>query len=341
MKKLIKDFIKDSAGFIFIYFLNTFILILFFWLYYTKAEILYPLCLSLFIFFTSIIVRWFRYKTFNSDIVLASENAGYKIKCFTGEQRRSAETIEIINKTYAKELSDIKIKNRENSRLISQFIHSLKAPVTVIDIAVSNLSGSESEDDESDNTALSDIKMENEKILSTLDNLLSILRLEEFQLDYSSEAVNLKDSLNRIINEMKRNFIYGKVVPKVQCSCTDETVVYTDEKWNSIMLKQFISNGIKYSMAEKEMKPLYFVIAKENEHVTLSIRDEGIGIPEYDLGRITDAFFTGENGRRVKNSSGIGLYIAKKISEKLKHKLEIKSEPLKGTEIKITYLSKM
>lgn len=340
MKGLFKDFIKDSAGFIFIYFLNTFFMILFFWLYYKNAEVLYPVFLSLFIFFIGIIARWFRYKTFNSDIVSASDNAGYKIRCFTREQLRSAETIGKINKAYIKELSDTKIKNRENSRLLSQFIHSLKAPVTVINMAVSDLSSAKDESNGAANQSLCDIKAENEKILDTLNNLLSILRLEEFQMDYSAETINLKDHLSSIINEMKRNFIYGKVVPDLRCSCA-EPIVYTDEKWNRIMLQQFISNGIKYSLAEECIKKLYFNIERENGHITLSIKDEGIGIPDYDLDRITEPFFTGENGRKVKNSSGIGLYIAKKIAEKLKHNIEIKSEPFKGTEIKITYLSKM
>lgn len=340
MKGLFKDFIKDSTAFIFIYFLNTFFIVLFFWLYYKNAEILYPVCLSLFIFFISIIARWFRYKMFNSDIISASDNTGYKIRCFNREQMRAAETIGKISKAYIKELSDIKVKNRESSRLVSQFIHSLKAPVTVINMAVSYLSSAKDESNGADNQLLCDIKAENEKILDTLDNLLSILRLEEFQMDYSAEAINLKDHLSSIINEMKRNFIYGRVIPKVQCNCT-EPIVYTDNKWNRIMLQQFISNGIKYSLAEGCMKTLYFIIERDNEHVTLSIKDEGIGIPDYDLDRITEPFFTGENGRKVRNSSGIGLYIAKKIAEKLKHNIEIKSEPFKGTEIKITYLSKM
>lgn len=340
MKGLFRGFIKDSTAFMFIYFLNTFFIILFFWLYYKNAEILYPLCLSLFIFFIGMIVRWFRYKMFNSDIISASDNAGYKIRCFTSEQMRSAETIGKISKAYIKELSDIKVKNREDSRLVSQFIHSLKAPVTVINMAVSDLSSAKDESNGAANQSLCDIKAENEKILDTLDNLLSILRLEEFQMDYSAEAINLKDHLSSIINDMKRNFIYGRVIPKVQCNCT-EPIVYTDNKWNRIMLQQFISNGIKYSLAEGCMKTLYFIIERDNEHITLSIKDEGIGIPDYDLDRITEPFFTGENGRKVRNSSGIGLYIAKKIAEKLKHNIDIKSELFKGTEIKITYLSKM
>lgn len=339
-KGLLVDFIIDNAGFILVYFLNTIVLLLFFYLYYENVELAYPICLSSFLFFISIIVKWFKYKGFNKDIDRAAVNAEYKISYFNREQERTAESIHKLHLFYRNELSNLKVKGREDRRLISQFVHSLKAPVTVIDIAVSDMLETEDDFNAVKEGSLSDIKIENEKITSTLDNLLSLLRLDEFEIDYTSEAINLEQSLNNIINSMKRDFIYGRVVPKIQCR-VKEPIVYTDEKWNRIMLRQFISNGIKYSLPEEGMKPLLFIIDRDEENVTLTIRDEGIGIPEYDLDRVTEAFFTGENGRKVKNSSGIGLYIAKKISQKLNHKIDIKSKPLTGTEIKITYLSKM
>lgn len=338
-KGLLLDFTLDSINFTLVYFLNTAILLLFFYLYYEKAELVYPLCLSVFIFSISIVIKWFRYKSFNTDIDMNVANVEYKVRCFTREEKRVAVGIKKLHLTYGNQLSNNKLNSREQRRLISQFIHSLKSPVTVIDIAASNLLETSEEENETKASTLFDIRMQNEKITSTLDQLLSLLRLEEFELDYSCEAINLADSLNEIINSMKRNFIYGRVIPKVKCSLK-EPIVYTDPKWNKIMLEQFISNGIKYSQPEHNMKPLFFEINKTNDLITLTIRDEGIGIPEYDLDRVTEAFFTGENGRKVKNSSGIGLYIAKKISEKLNHKIEINSKTNVGTEIIITYLSK-
>lgn len=339
-KKLFIDFIVDNVNFTLVYFINTSVLLLFFYLYYDNAEILYPLCLSLFIFIICIMIKWIKYKSFNMDIYMNADNAEYKVRCFTKEEKRTAEAIKKLHLSYGHQLSDLKINNREHRRLLSQFIHSLKSPVTVIDIAASNLQNADFNKEEARNNAVCDIRMQSDRITSTLDKLLSLLRLEEFEMDYTCEAVNLAESLNEIINSMKKNFIYGKVVPKVQC-IINEPIVYTDYKWNKIMLEQFISNGIKYSMPGENMKALLFTINKTDNYITLTIKDEGIGIPEYDLDRITEAFFTGENGRRVKNSSGIGLYIAKKISEKLNHKIEIKSKVNEGTEIKITYLSKV
>lgn len=338
-KVIFMNFIKDSTGFILVYFLNTFFLLLFFYLYYDHVEIIYPITLSLFIFSVSFIIKLFKYKGFNEDIEITEENLEYKVRCFTKEQKKVFDIIHKLQIKYGNELINIKLENKEQRRLISQFIHSLKTPVTVIDIAVSDLLKKIDMDAEADFSEVNDISIENKKILSTLDNLLSLLRLEEFEADYLSKAVNLEESLNNIINSLKRSFIYGKVVPKIKCSCS-QPIVYTDEKWNKIMLEQFISNAIKYSLAEETMKPLYFAIEKKGQYIILVIKDEGIGIPEYDLDRITEAFFTGDNGRKVRKSSGIGLYIAKKISEKLNNKIEITSKPNGGTEVKIAYLTK-
>ena len=105
------------------------------------------------------------------------------------------------------------------------------------------------------------------------------------------------------------------------------------------MLSQIISNAIKYSSDHDKSKNIYFSISKEEKYTVLEIRDEGIGIPEYDIDRVFEPFFTGENGRRIKKSSGIGLYICKLIAEKLGHKIHIKSKVGQGTIVKLRYLS--
>ena len=78
---------------------------------------------------------------------------------------------------------------------------------------------------------------------------------------------------------------------------------------------------------------------QQNNEVTLLVRDEGIGIPKSDLSRVTKAFFTGENGRKTGESTGMGLYIAKEICDKLGHQLVITSEVGEGTMIQVVFQS--
>lgn len=108
-----------------------------------------------------------------------------------------------------------------------------------------------------------------------------------------------------------------------------------------LMLEQIISNAIKYSKEDGKSKKLYIDIKESGEKTLLSIKDEGIGIPSFDLNRFFEPFFTGENGRAHQDSTGIGLYISSEIVKRLGHKLEIKSEPKKGTEVVVEYITKL
>ena len=93
-----------------------------------------------------------------------------------------------------------------------------------------------------------------------------------------------------------------------------ETKVYTDEKWVRFILNQIIGNAIKY---HAEQPILHFGATKTNDKIVLSISDNGIGIPKSDLPRIFEKGFTGQNGRTGKNSTGIGLYLCKRLCDKL------------------------
>jgi signal transduction histidine kinase len=73
----------------------------------------------------------------------------------------------------------------------------------------------------------------------------------------------------------------------------------------------------------------------------LTIKDEGIGIPEYDIGKVFEPFFTGDNGRKGYHSSGIGLYFCKEVCNMLGHSINISSGHNEGTSVKITYLAKL
>ena len=106
-------------------------------------------------------------------------------------------------------------------------------------------------------------------------------------------------------------------------------------KWLQFIIGQFITNAVKYTF--EPSKKVYIYATEQQDRVTLSVRDEGIGIPKSDLSRVTKAFFTGENGRKTGESTGMGLYLAKEICEKLGHELVIDSEVGKGTTVSVTF----
>ena len=112
-----------------------------------------------------------------------------------------------------------------------------------------------------------------------------------------------------------------------------ETMVYTDEKWVRFILNQIIGNAIKY---HAEQPILHFGATKTNDKIVLFISDNGIGIPKSDLPRIFEKGFTGQNGRTGKNSTGIGLYLCKRLCDKLGIGLTAYSEN-RGTTISLIF----
>ena len=112
--------------------------------------------------------------------------------------------------------------------------------------------------------------------------------------------------------------------------------VLTDSKWLEFVLNQNINNSIKYKKNNND--PIIKISVKdEKDKVYLTIWDNGIGIPKNDIKRVFDKSFTGENGRIMAKSTGMGLYIVKKLCDKLGHKIIIESEIHKYTKITIIF----
>jgi OmpR family two-component system sensor histidine kinase YxdK len=341
MKDIASNFIKDKLFVTVVYFINTLLITLFFYLYVDKeVEVLYPVLLSIFVYVIYISFDFYRYYRFNKSIKRAMENVNSDMVILTKEHKIVKEVINSIHTNYINIINEMKEENKVNNKFFSQWVHNMKTPVSVIEIIVQKLM----DKDQTDLKFIEEIREENTKLLNGLEQILSMIRIEDFSMDYVPEAVNLYDSLKKVINERKSQFIHNNVFPKVQGKCSAEKIL-TDVKWNEVMLGQIISNAIKYSRTcneDKEVSKLvYFHIEKQKKYVVLTIRDEGVGIPYYDINRVFEAFFTGENGRKYKQSTGIGLYICKVISEKLGHEILIESEEGNGTILQIKYLSKL
>ena len=112
--------------------------------------------------------------------------------------------------------------------------------------------------------------------------------------------------------------------------------VYTDSKWAIFILNQIIQNSIKY--AKEEDKRIEIFSDEKKDKTVIYIKDNGIGIKKGEITRVFDKGFTGENGRLIgKKSTGIGLYLCKKLCDKLGLGIELNSEIDVGTEVRIIF----
>ena len=99
--------------------------------------------------------------------------------------------------------------------------------------------------------------------------------------------------------------------------------VVTDKKWIEFIINQIMVNSINYSKAENAVIKVYS--QKSKNSVVLTIEDNGIGMDEKDVLKAFDKGYTGTNGRKFTKSTGIGLYLCKKLCEKLGLKIKIES----------------
>lgn len=165
---------------------------------------------------------------------------------------------------------------------------------------------------------------------------LYALRVNDFNQDFKIEEINPIEITRDIINENKNAFIINSIYPKIVSEI--EVKVKSDKKWLKFIINQIISNSIKYTKV-KDIGNKYINIKLEEkgETIILFIEDNGIGIPKQDIDRVFNPFFTGENGRKYSESTGMGLYLSKDIIEKLGHGLYIKSTEGVGTKISIVF----
>lgn len=335
--RVLKNFVMDHLSFTMAYFIGNFLIGLFYYISVgSNIEIIYPACLSLFVYIIFIMYRWIKYSKFNMKVEKLADNINYDIEACSCEEKEFVSIIEKIHHNYMEKMNSLHFDSENKKHFLSQWIHNMKTPISVIDLILQKTSRGEIPEKK----ALGDIKEENTSLLNKLEQVLNLIRLQSFTEDYVPETVDLKASLRKIINSRKSQFIYSRVYPRVEVD-EESVLVLSDEKWNNAMIEQIVSNAVKYSSAEDSTKSVYFTIKREGTKVLLSIRDEGIGIPEHDISRIFKPFFTGDNGRERSGATGIGLYFCSQVAKRLGHDIKVKSKVGEGTEVIITYLSKV
>lgn len=330
-KKLLVNFIKDRLVIILFYLFNMSCIIAFFNLAEpANTEIFYPLSISLSLLLIYLVIDLLKYYPFNKAINYTLDDQSTELKPQTNEQELVCLILNNNKANASRKYHQLQEQNDENLYFLSHFMHYLKTPVSVITLMISKDKNTE------DALLLEKIGRENKRIHTSIDQALTMIRMEGFENDLEIRAIDLVSMIRELINERKKECIYHAIFPAIECQL-ENVMVVTDKKWCKILLDQIISNAIKYSSLKEGNKKLLFKIEQSQQYLRLSIIDEGMGIPSYDIERVFNAFFTGENGRKLANSSGIGLYICKKIADEIGHRISIQSEESIGTTVTIDW----
>lgn len=218
------------------------------------------------------------------------------------------------------EIQALRDQQLQYQEFMNLWVHQMKTPVTVIDLL-----------SQEPVIAPLALKAENERLKSGLNLALNLVRTNAFEKDFTLQEFRLKTIVTKAVQQQKITFIQRNIFPKVFLAA--ETIL-TDEKWLLFILEQIITNALKYSPAESTLN---FTSTVTKDTVALHITDHGIGIPEKDLKRVTAAFFTGDNGRKYPEATGMGLYLANKVASELNIELTVSSQLDVGTTVTLIF----
>ena len=207
---------------------------------------------------------------------------------------------------------------------IELWIHEVKIPIAASKMIIEN----------NKNEVTKSIDEELDKVENYTEQALFYARSNAVEKDYIINKTNLKEIVNGAILKNKTTLLNEKV--SIELSNLKDEEVYTDSKWAVFIINQIIQNAIKYS--KKENKKIEISSQEKNDKVILYIKDNGIGIKKGEITRVFERGFTGENGRIIgQKSTGIGLYLCKKLCDRLGLGIELNSKKDIGTEVRIIF----
>ena len=232
------------------------------------------------------------------------------------------EVLEQATKSMKDDISDAIRNSADYKEYIELWVHEIKTPIATCKLLIEN----------NENETTESIGEEVTKIDNYIEQVLFYARSNTVEKDYLIKKINLKDSINSVIRRNATSLIEKKV--KIDIKNVDK-IVFCDSKWIEFILGQIISNSIKYMDKSNSILKIYS--EDIGNDVILKICDNGIGMDEKDVIKAFEKGYTGKNGRRFGKTTGMGLYLCKKMCEKLGLSVNIKSRENEGTEVSILF----
>lgn len=224
------------------------------------------------------------------------------------------------------EVDSLRNELEEINDYMTNWIHEVKIPISVLQMI-----GKRINEVDSSREISKQINSQVSRIDKLVEQAMYSSRAGNYNSDFLINEVDLGQVVKEVIKKNKYQFIYNKI--DLQVSEINKTIL-TDKKWITHIIELILDNAIKYSDVGGKIE----VYLKENKKgCELHIKDYGMGIVPQDIDRVFDKGFTGENGRKRTKSTGMGLYISKKILNKLSHDINVISTSGEFCDVYITF----
>ena len=312
-----KDYLKDNIVSVLIYLFTTILLVTLLFAFKTNIYLLiiciFLLLVSGFIIsLYSFLRKNIFYKSYLNSLDKLTEK--YLIletikEPTTYEEKIIVNSLYDINKSMIEAINEYKRNIVEFKEFVEIWIHEVKIPISSLVLKCHN--------QKYDKDLLSIIR----RLDNSIDEVLYYVRSENTEKDFVINEVDLKDVIRDVSIKNKDDLLLNNIDFSTSINSKN---ISTDRKWLEFIINQIINNSIKY---KKEKDSIITISSYDKEDKTiLEIYDNGIGIPGSDIKRVFDKSFTGTNGRSKVKSTGMGLYIVKKLCDKLGYNIYIESK---------------
>lgn len=318
---MLNSYLKERKTDIIMYFVFVFVFVLIFKLYSVDVKIaLYPAIICMILWAIYAAIKFYRYCRNHRHRIELSNHIEITLKNLPKPESLLEEDyqnlLNVLMEYNRMQLSENNQKYSDMREYITLWAHQMKTPITAINLLIN----------EFDNDDKNKIKEQLFEIEGYVDTALQFTRLDTMNSDLLLKEYSLMQIVKQGIKYYSKIFISKGISLKLS---EFDTTVVTDEKWLLFVIKQILSNALKYT--DEGSISIY-----TSPNKTLVIEDTGIGISEEDINRIFERGFTGYNGRLDKKATGIGLYLSKQILDKLNHNIKIYSQSGAGTKVEIS-----
>ena len=238
------------------------------------------------------------------------------------EARIINDVLKQCNKSMHEKVKHYKDEQIEYREYIETWVHEIKTPIASAKLILEN-----------DNSNLSErINYEMKRVEGFIEQVLYYARSSDVSKDYIIKEFSLRSVVMKSVKSNSRDFINKNI--KLDIGGIEGNI-FSDEKWVEFIINQIIINAVKFSIPNEGKVSIYSKVNENN--IILTIEDNGVGINEKDIDRVFEKGFTGENGRKFGKSTGIGLYLCKKLCDKLGIGISLNSKENIGTKVNIVF----
>lgn len=217
-------------------------------------------------------------------------------------------------------VSEAESRMREHRETVEEWVHEIKIPITAATLICGRNEGED----------FRELSRQVDRISDLTERVLYAARCDDPSRDKLIRPCELSAVVNECLKDNKRLFIERGASVRTDVKGR----VYTDAKWVAFVLKQLLVNALQYARGSADIE----ITTSASESATeLKVLDCGIGIPAADLPRVFDKGFTGSNGRRERRSTGLGLYLCRKLCDALDVGLSVRSKEGEWTEFTLVF----